>query len=128
MAEEKKFLSRDEILAADDRPFEVVTVPEWGGAVRVYVMSAELGAQYGHMIENLPDDKYLATAVVFTACNEAGEPLFGVEDVDRLAAKNKIAVQRVARVAIRLNRFTASEIDQMVEDFLPTQNGDSPSD
>lgn len=125
---EKKILTREDILGADDRTFEEVTVPEWGGQVRVYVMSAQLGAQYGHMIERLNDDLHLATAVVFTACDDAGEPLFGVEDIEALAAKSKNAVQRVARVSIRLNRFTANEVDQMAEGFLATPNADSPSD
>ena len=31
----EKFLTRDDILAADDMAYQNVSVPEWGGSVRV---------------------------------------------------------------------------------------------
>ena len=46
MTTKPKLLSRDDILAVDDRVTEVVPVPEWGGAVTVRALSGNQRDKY----------------------------------------------------------------------------------
>lgn len=106
-------LSKEMILAAQDRKFKDVEVPEWGGSVRVMEMSGEAYADY---LENAfpqqevgrkPNARRFA-AVVVSCCivDAAGERLFSVQDVEALAKKSRKALDRVFEVADELNMLT----------------------
>lgn len=51
-----KLLTKDAVLAVDDRPSRIVDVPEWGGAVRVRALSAWEQSQYTEAIMTMTTD------------------------------------------------------------------------
>ena len=116
MTKPVKFLSRDEIMAADDLPHTDVPVPEWGGMVRVRtlrgsdrsrLMAITAGADAG-----APDD-WIERLVVACTCDENGEPLFEVADMQALRAKNAKALQRVFKAADDLNSISDAAVDSL---------------
>jgi hypothetical protein len=107
-------LTREHILAAQDRASEDVAVPEWGGAVRVSAMS---GAQRDHfeqslLVDGRPDTTN-AHAKLVAACvvDESGEPLFSAADIEALGKKSAAALGRIVAVARRLNRLGTDELE-----------------
>lgn len=104
-------LSKDQILEADDLKTETVAVPEWAGSVLVRSMSGtERDAFEASMITVLPDGtrkpnmvNMRAKLVALTVVDEAGNLVFDVSDVDRLARKSAAALERVFAAAQRIN-------------------------
>lgn len=108
-------LSRDAILAADDRATEVVQCPEWGGEVRIAAMSGTardaweqslVGADGKANLENVR-----ARLVCCTAIDDDGKPLFGSDDVVALGQKSAAALDRCAKVAQRLNKLSDADLE-----------------
>ena len=104
-------LTKDQILEANDLQSESVTVPEWGGDVLVRTMTgADRDAFESSMITTLADGtrkpnmaNMRAKLVALTVVDEAGNRVFEVSDVDRLALKSASALERVFNAAQRIN-------------------------
>lgn len=109
-------LSKDQILEASDLKSEAVEVPEWGGSVNVRTMTgADRDAFESSMVtkdadgNRKPDMSNLrAKLVALTVVDDAGNRLFDVSDVDRLALKSAAALERVFVAAQKLNGLGAA--------------------
>ncbi len=128
-------LTRDAILSASDLSFEDVEVPEWGGTVRVKMMTGterdafEAGTvvRRGKRAElNLVNVR--ARLVALTAVDEDGNLLFSQADVEALARKSAAGLNRVFEAARKLNGLTEEDTAEAAEVFPPGRNGDSTSD
>src|SRR5262245_8777867 len=102
-----KLLSRDDIRSADDLRAEVVDVPEWGGAVRVRMLSgAEADAFEAGRLDRQgkPDlDNFRAAMVAECVVDDEGRRLFTPADAEWLGRKGVAALDRVFQAASRLN-------------------------
>ena len=127
-------LTREEILALDDREGEWVEVPEWQGR-RFYVapMDGESrGSWDQHMLSlrgnrlainaNNVDARIVALTVVDP---ETKEPLFTLEDVVALGKKNAQALRRLSAVGAHLSGIDAEAINQLVELLGKVQSSSS---
>ena len=103
-------LSKEEILAAVDLPEEVISIPEWGGDVKVRGMSAEERVRW---LKETQDDKgqidpekaaYIAVIYGVT------EPKFTQEDVPALKQKSASAIDRISRAWLRLSGVGDEEL------------------
>ncbi len=111
-------LTKEAILAADDRPTELVSVPEWGGEVKVRSLSGKerdtfektLAAGKGVDLRNIR-----ARLVATCAIGDDGKQLFTAGDVEALGDKSARALDRVFSVAQRLNGFTKADVDELVK-------------
>ena len=108
-------LTKDQILEAQDLQNESVDVPEWSGSVLVRTMTgADRDAFEASMITTLPDGtrkpnmaNMRAKLVALTVVDDAGNRVFDVTDVDRLALKSASALERVFNAAQRINGLGA---------------------
>ncbi len=119
-------LSRDSIVAVDDRKLVKVRVPEWGGDVYVQSLTGaehddwEMKWANWRKNRNQSDgdfryfNAYLATFVV---CDESGKLLFTPNDTETLAAKSARALERISRVASRLSGISDRDIEEMAKNF-----------
>lgn len=141
----KKYLSRTDILDADDLLFEDVEVPEWGdGIVRMRGLTAEERDEYeasvvktnttrgrgGRSKVDVRVDTRNIRAKLVSRCavDGDGKRLFSDSDVQRLGKKSGKALQRCFSVAQRLSGITDSDIEEMVKNSETAQDDDSPSD
>ena len=116
-------LTRDQILAASDRVFEEVEVPEWGEGQTVLVWTFHAGARDeleaeslehpGNAKERLKD--FRARLVARTVCDESGTPLFTDADIPALTRKSAKAMDRVVDVAQRLNGIGGGDVEAAVK-------------
>jgi hypothetical protein len=112
-------LTREQILAADDRRRERIEVPEWGGTIWVRTMTAGGRDAYeAWLFEASKGGKtvpLLARARLVVACatDEAGARLFEDGDVQALAEKSAPAVELAAEAAKRVNVMTVTEAEAL---------------
>lgn len=108
-------LNKEAIAAAQDLTSEVVSVPEWGGEVRVRVMSGtdrdSLSASMRDGAGNVDLMKYRARLLVRCIVDDGGTPLFTDADLDMLNAKSSLALDRVFAVADRINGVKPDAVD-----------------
>ena len=123
-------LSRDDILNVDDKVFEDIEVPEWGGEVRVRGMSGAQRDDYEASIlqQNGSDRKVNlanARAKLVARClvDADGRLLFTADDVRALGRKSARALERVFDKARELSGMTEKDVESLAENF-----GDDPSD
>lgn len=122
-------LSRDAILDAKDLSTRDVEVPEWGGTVRIKMLTAEerdkfeastvtiKGGTQKMNVENLR-----ARLIVLCVVNEAGERMFTNADVRMLGKKSSAALQRVFNACQELNAVTDDDLEDLAEGFGSDQD------
>ena len=123
MSDPANLTLRERILAAQDRPFEDVEVPEWGAVVRVLSMSGlDRDRWEAEMLERnkRPAAERLANvrASLVARCSAdpaTGERLFADADIDALGAKAARALDRVFAVASRLNGLSDADAEQLAK-------------
>lgn len=98
---------RERILSAQDIQSERVYVPEWDVEVEVRSMT---GAQRARVLQGATVDgevdleRLYPILLIETVYDpETGEPVFEAADRDALNAKNSGALERIAKVAMRLS-------------------------
>lgn len=109
-------LTKEQILAADDRRFETVEVPEWGGAIRLAEMSAKQREDFYSLFPKVAagDSALSRCAYLVATCavDESGAPLFSQEDVAALGKKNGVIVERLFRHCMDLNVLTEKAAEE----------------
>lgn len=139
MTTKLKLLTREAILAADDRATDVVEVPEWGGGVRVRALTGierdhymsslytmRSNGQGGMEIAAMNLEGSQARLVSLAACDDDGNRLFSEADLVELGAKNGAVLDRVYQAASKLSRL-GQTIEQVKADLGVAQNGSSGS-
>lgn len=132
--ESAPMLTRDEILAAEDLPVEIVYVPEWGGSVFVRTLT---GSERDKFEEDTIQGKgknrrvtlqnIRARLVALTVCDESGTRLFQPADVARLGLKSAAALDRVFSVAQRLSGLTDDDVEELVKNSEAAPGDCSPT-
>lgn len=128
------FLTADQIREVDDKQYEDVDVPEWGGTVRVRGMSGtERDAYEASIIEQRGNDRKVnlanarAKLVVRCLVDENGALLFTPDDVRVLGRKSAKALERVFDAARRASGMSEADIEKLTENFDadPSEGGTS---
>src|SRR4051812_49325412 len=118
-------LGRNAILEADDLKTEDVPVPEWGGEVRVRMLTGEERDAYeASMVEMKKDgsaksnrENVRARLLILCIVNEQGEQMFNRADIKLLGRKSAKALERVINKVNELNGITDEELDSLAEGF-----------
>jgi hypothetical protein len=123
-------LTKEQILAAVDKPTQDVGVPEWGGDVRIRTMSASErdkweGETYGEGKVNTVD--FRARFVALCIVDEKGDRMFTDADVAQLGEKSAAALQRVFNAAQTLNALTNKDVAELEKNSEAAPDGGSSS-
>jgi hypothetical protein len=128
-------LSKDAILQKNNiYRFEDVEVPEWGGAVRLRVMSAAARSAFlasvmdvgsDGKVQRLRVEKMQTTLLAYVIVDETGKPMFAPDEIGEMDSG---VVQRLFEIAQKLNSLEAEAVVTATENFTGTQNGGSISD
>ena len=102
---------REQILAADDLGSEDVDVPEWGDGLTLKVRGLNAGEveEFGRAVNEGKLDNLLAKMVAKVVMNGDGERVFTDDDVDALAAKSHVPIQRIFQAAQRVSGLDDDE-------------------
>lgn len=131
----KRLLGRDAILNADDRRFEIVECPEWGGSVRLASITGMQRDSYEQgLIEERTGNRRMnlrnarAKLVVLTAVDEDGRKLFTTEDLTALGRKNAAPLDRLFDAAKILIGMGDKDVEKLTENFDDDPSDDGTSD
>jgi hypothetical protein len=110
-------LTREQILAVTDLPRETVEVKEWGGSVVVAAMTGTDRDAFEASVvtaDGKPNLRNMRAKLV-AACvvDEAGKRLFSPADIEALGGKSSSALDRIAKVAQRLNRLGDEQLEEL---------------
>lgn len=110
-----KLLGRDDILSADDTRSADVEVPEWGGVVRLRVMTGAARQAFLRAAAKRADEDAGLVEALIVACavDETGRLIFSPDDVAALREKSGAALQRVFEVAAELNGLTDAAVERL---------------
>lgn len=129
------FLSRQQIIDADDVEYASVECPEWGGTVRLRsIRGTQRDAYEQSVITGSGADRKMnlrnarAKLIVLCAVDETGRPLFTAEDVTELGKKNAAPLDRLFDACRKLAGMSENDVERITEDFGATQDGDGTSD
>ena len=130
------YLSREDILKAEDLQTRDVDVPEWHGVVRVRglsgydrdayqasMMQMQAGGQMTPELGNMTA-KLVSRAVIDP---ETGAPMFNELDVGLLGQRSGAALARVYDVAMELSGMTVTAQEVAAANLEPAPSGDSTS-
>ncbi|VVD74423.1 hypothetical protein [Pandoraea commovens] len=122
-------LSKEQILTADDRKIKDVPVPEWGGAVRLAVMSgAERDAFHASRERGTGSlGEFEANLLAATIVGLDGKQVFTVENVEALRDKNKDVLDMLANEAALLNGIGRAAQENAEKNSEAAPSGDSGS-
>lgn len=129
-------LTAAQIEAADDRAFEDVDVPEWGGTVRVAGMSGtDRNAYQKQMVvfggngrpKEVDLTDQLARLLARCLVDENFKRLYNDATIKKLGAKNGAVLERLARVAKRLSGLGEDDVEDAAGNSEPGQSGSSTS-
>lgn len=127
-------LSKNAIFAADDRTYEDVPVPEWGGTVRLRGLTGTERDAYESSIDKVIGGKFVrdtrnfrARLVALSAITEDGSLLFEQNDVVALASRSSAALSRLFDVACRLSGITEDDVQALEGNSEPAPSGPSTS-
>ena len=108
-------LTKDQILAANDRRRIEVEVPEWGGPVLLSVMTGtereSFEREWTQTDEKLLPQyklKMLRRCIV----DETGAALFGDGDLEALGQKNAMVIERLFDECMRINGFKKDSVEE----------------
>ena len=101
---------RDEILACQDAKIVKVDIENWP-PVYVRTMSGEELRKLANLEKAKKDDTLILLA--FTVCDEAGNLLFTIEDMEALSKKNYTALVKLTYVAKHLNKLEEEDLVEL---------------
>lgn len=118
-------LGRNAILEAKDLQTEDVPVPEWGGEVRIRMLTGEERDQFeASMVELRKDgttkanrENVRARLLILCIVNENGETMFNKADIKLLGRKSAKALERVVNACNELNGISEKDIEELSEGF-----------
>lgn len=124
-----KLLTKEQIISVNDRKTADIQVPEWGGAIRLVVMSgAERDAFHASREgrkTGLSD--FEAALLAATIVDAEGKHVFTAEDIESLSSKNKDVLDRLSSEAATLNGFGAKAQENAEKNSVAATSGDSGS-
>lgn len=129
----KKTLTRDQIIEVVDIRTEYVDVPEWGGTVAVREMTGSERDAFEAQMVRVVDGRREADltnmrAKLCAAClvnGETGDRLFDEQTLRQLGNKSAAALDRVFRVAQRINGMDGVEEQEKNSSAAPSGSSTS---
>lgn len=138
-----RLLTAKDILEAEDLDREEVPTPEWGEGTGVLVQAMTAAQRLaweqtgrinvvdaeGNVTRYAPNPNWdnRTALVICSVVDDKGEPVFTVDDLDRLQAKSAAPIDRIADVARRLSRIRPEDASKGTARLKATTAGDSHS-
>lgn len=125
-------LNRDAILTADDLTSEVVDVPEWGGQVRLRVLTGAERDKFEASIsadgKKINRENLRARFVVLCVVDDDGQRIFTDADASKLGLKSASALDRLFTKAQRMNGLSDEDVETLAGNSESATGGASTSD
>ena len=130
-------LNFDDIVDSQDKEYQDVDVPEWGGTVRIATMSGEDRDRWELSMMQADDSSERGFKLNFDAYSRVrlvamclvddnfNRIFVTKEQIERLSQKSGKVMDMLYDVAQRVNGITDEDIDDLEKNSVSAQNGDS---
>ena len=130
-------LNFDDIVDSQDKEYQDVDVPEWGGTVRIATMSGEDRDRWELSMMQADDSSERGFKLNFDAYSRVrlvamclvddnfNRIFVTKEQIEKLSQKSGKVMDLLYDVAQRVNGITESDIDDLEKNSVSVQNGDS---
>ena len=112
------FLTKEQIMQAQDLKTETVHVEEWGGDVQVRTITAKERDEFEKQLISGDDsdmENIRAKLVAATVVDEKGKLMFGKLDLVDLGKKSASAMDKLFEVGQRLAGLKKEEVEELVK-------------
>lgn len=123
-------LTKEAILAAEDRKTTDVDCPEWGGAVRVATIQALVHDRWmaRHAKDGASPEMFRIQYVALCCVDGEGNPLFTPDDVEALGRKSFQPINRLYEAAAELNGLATGVAEDVAKNSDAGQSAGSSSE
>lgn len=101
------FLTKDQIIAAQDRRYKEVEVPEWNGKVRLASFDADQALNHTELMNNRregkPGPNPISAMLAASIVDESGNRIFTEKDMNELGKKSPTVLSRLVEAVRELN-------------------------
>lgn len=110
-------LSKAAILAADDKKMVDHDVPEWGGKVKLRVMTGTERDRFESEFVggNKSVEMVRAKLVAKCLCDDDGNRLFTEQEIPELGEKSAAVLDRLFSECMKLNRFSKGDVEDLAK-------------
>lgn len=109
-------LSADQILRAEDKDFEDIDIPLWGGTVRIQALSAAQTIEFVDSLKSPAAKKNSNTKIVLMSCVDAeGNFIFTKDQLAQLKEKSLKVLNQVANRCLILNELSDEEPEENIK-------------
>ncbi len=111
-------LNKHQIFASNDLKNKVVEMKEWGGDVKIRVMSAGEQLALNDFLTNNPKDEDMAFHfILMCSINEDGSKMFDQDDIPLLKEKSAESVIKLYQEILSLNKQKADDVENLAKNF-----------
>lgn len=118
-------LTKELIVSTNDAAYDIVSVPEWGGDVRVRSLTGAERTELRLKGEGGPS--WDAMSCALGIIDEKGANLFTIAETTILAKKHPLVLERIANVIYELSSMTAEARAEAAKKRAATQTSDGGS-
>ena len=105
-------LSKNEIKEIDDLPSKTVEIPEWGGSIKLRMMTTKSRMDFEKKQSQVKTNEGVVVLLVLYSCvDEDGNRLFSDDDYDFLASRSPKALMTLFETATELNSLSRSGLE-----------------
>lgn len=111
-------LTKDEIFEADDLQYIEMEIPEWGGSVRIGVLSGYDRERFEkEWTEDKVLDEFQARVNYLAACliDENGKPMFTRDELHKLNKKNWLILERIIKRSMQLSAIGNKSVEALAK-------------
>lgn len=110
-------LSKAAILAADDKKMVDHEVSEWGGKVKLRVMTGTERDRFESEFVggNKSVEMVRAKLVAKCLCDDEGNRLFTEQEIPELGEKSAAVLDRLFTECMKLNRFSKGDVEDLAK-------------
>jgi hypothetical protein len=116
---EKKFLSKLDVVNADDRKPIELYIPEWNGYVKIKHMSGAERDKWESSNKrkdgSFDYNNFRARLAVLTLLDENNQPMFTPAEISDLGKKTGVALDRIFTVILETNKITEKDVEDMAK-------------
>lgn len=125
-------LTKEQILSIHDWQYQEVDVPEWGGTVRMRGLTSAERDQFELEVQRIMEKggSLVLRARIVARClvDDEGKRLFADAEIEKLAQKSGVVLDRLFWVAMRLSGIGQESMQEMQERLKKAPQGALPSD
>lgn len=105
-------LNKQQIQEADDLPFQIVEMPEWGGEVKIRMMSGKHRIEFEKRNALAKTElETMINLIMFSCVDEDNNLLFDAKDYEFLSNKSAKSLMRIFNEAVKMSVLSTEGLE-----------------